>query len=145
MKEKTYVVIPFMAGTDDDTAIVFINATFQIKDDLVKRYPHPEFGPWLIEQIYDVQKILAEKKGLFKKKYICPSCATELNPDSRRPIESNYELAFLDFAPFTVKITIPAVECPQCKKICGIDLKDSLGCHLNDAIIHAFDSQNIKP
>ena len=145
MKESKFVVIPSMSGIDDEVSISLINATFQEKDDFVRKYPHPEFGPWLVEQISKRDKIFAIKKGLFKKVYVCPSCSSELNPDSRKPVEKVFELKYLDFSPFTVKLTVPSVECPQCKTICEIEIKNSLDYHIAEALIRSFETQNIKP
>jgi hypothetical protein len=145
MSEKKFVVIPSMTGTDGEVSVTLSNATFQEKNDSTKTYAHPEFGPWLIEQIYREQKILAVKKGLFKKIYVCPNCSSELNPDLRKSMEISFDLKHLDFSQFNVKITIPSVECPQCKKVCGIDIKGSLDNHLAEALIHAFQSKNIVP
>jgi hypothetical protein len=111
----------------------------------MKRYPDPDFGAWLIEEIYNKKKIFAERRGLFKKRLLCSSCSTELSRDSQVPKQIEYELKYKNFTPFTVRISIPSVECPQCKKICGVDATGALGYHLNEAIIHAFKSENIKP
>jgi hypothetical protein len=48
MKDKTYVTIPSMSGTDGDASVVLINATFQVENDSEKRFPHLEFGDNII-------------------------------------------------------------------------------------------------
>jgi len=145
MADKTYVTIPFMTGTDGAASVEFINVTFQEKNDFTKRYPDPDFGAWLIEEIYNLRKIFAVKRGFFRKRFLCPSCSTELSSDSQVRMQIVFELKYKNFTPFTMRITIPSIECPRCKKICGIDAIGSLGYHLNEAIIHAFKSENIKP
>ncbi len=144
-KNRTYVSIPFMTGSDGDASVTFINATFQKVNESKKRYPDPDFGAWIFEQIYVTKKILAERRGAFKKKSFCPSCSTELFPELREPKQIEYELKYKDFDPFVIQITIPSVICPLCGRICGIDLDGSLNNHLNEAIIAAFRSENIKP
>ena len=145
MKDKTYVSIPLMAGTDGDIAVEFINATFLVGNGQIKRYPDPDFGAWLMEEIYNKRKIFAEKRGFLKKKLLCSSCSTELDSFSRLPKQIEYEFKYKDLTPFIMRITIPSVECPHCKKMCGVDIDGSPGYHLNEAIIHAFESENIKP
>jgi hypothetical protein len=68
-----------MTGTYADASIVFMNAIFLLENESKKRYPDPNFGPWLIEEIYDNKKLLALKKGVFNKKLFSPECNTELN------------------------------------------------------------------
>ncbi|WKZ50310.1 MAG: hypothetical protein QY329_12690 [Anaerolineales bacterium] len=143
-KDMNYVVIPSMTGTDRDASITFINAVFQ-ENENVKRYPDPDFGAWLFEEVYNRKKILAERRGVFRKKISCASCGTELNPELKTPMKIEYELKFKDFNPFVLQITVPSVVCPQCDKISGVDLDGSLNDQLNEAMIAAFKSENIKP
>jgi hypothetical protein len=144
-KNITYVSIPLMTGSDGDTSVTFLNATFRKINESKKRYPDPDFGAWLIEQIYHVKKIMAERRGIFRKKSFCSSCGTELNAELRLLMQIDYELKYKDFDPFSLHITIPSVACPQCNKLSGIDLDGSLVYHLNEALIAAFKSENIKP
>lgn len=134
-----------MTGTDEDASVTFINATFQKTSRPVKRYPAPDFGIWLIEQIYNENKVMAEKTGVLKNRLLCSSCGTELNHNDQLLRKIEYELKYNDFDPFTMQIAIPSIVCPQCSKICGVDLNGSLSYHLNEAIIRAFKSEKIKP
>jgi hypothetical protein len=144
-KNNVYVSIPIMKGTEGDASITFVNATFQKVNESKKRYPDLDFGAWLIEQIYNEKKMMAERRGAFQKKLFCSSCGAELSPELREPKQIEYELAYKDFDPFVVQITIPSITCPQCSRICGVDLDGSLNNHLSEAIIAAFKSENIKP
>jgi hypothetical protein len=144
-KNRTCVSIPLMTGSDGDMSVAFLNATFQKINETKKRYPDPDFGVWLIEQIYNVKKIMAKRRGVFRKKSFCSSCGNELNPELRLPKQIDYELKYKDFDSFVLQIIIPSVTCPQCNKVSGIDLDGSLAYHLNEAIIAAFESENIKP
>ncbi|HPP64482.1 MAG TPA: hypothetical protein PKV01_14715 [Anaerolineales bacterium] len=67
MAKGALVVIPMISGTEEDVEASLINATFQVKDATTYKFPHPEFGAWLIEEIYAKQKINAKKEGLFKQ------------------------------------------------------------------------------
>jgi hypothetical protein len=144
MTDKTYLTIPYMAGTDGDILFAFINATFQAKTGSVKGYPGPDYGEWLIEEIYR-HLLLAEKQGLFKKRWLCPSCHADLGSVSPALKQVEYEFKYKNFPAFLVRMTVPFVECPQCMDSCGIDLQGSLSFHLQEAILRAFESENIKP
>jgi hypothetical protein len=134
-----------MSGVESLSAITFIDATFSTKDGDVKNYPAPIFGEWLITQIYEIIKRFAIKKGLFRKKFLCSGCLEELNVEIVRPIETEHQLQLDKFPPFRIRINLPSVECPHCRKICGIDLDGSASFNLNEAIMHAFESENIRP
>jgi hypothetical protein len=144
-KNRAYVSIPLMTGSDGDVSVTFHHATLQQIKESKKRYPDPDFGSWLIEQIYNAKKIMAERKGAFKKRLFCSSCGAELSPEYLGPKQIELELRYKDFKPFVMQITIPSVACPQCNKVCGVDLDGSLNDHLSEAIIAAFRSENIKP
>ena len=145
MKDKEYVTIPFMVGTDEDASVTFINTTFLKVNQTDNRYPDLDFGAWIIEQIYEKKKILATSRGIFKKILFCSSCHTKLDSELQALKQIECELKYKDFDPFFIHITIPSVICPQCNKICGIDLDGSLIDHINEATIAAFKSKNISP
>jgi phage FluMu protein Com len=148
MNEEVYVVIPLMTGAAGEASVTITNATFQITSSSIKRYPEKDFGIWLVEQISEIRKYLAKTSGFYgiiKKKYYCPSCSTKLDPNLRAPMETTFNLKYRDFTPFTLKITFPSIECPKCKKVSGIDIKDPPGSMVYKAILNAFSTENIKP
>ena len=145
MSEKKLVVIPKMIGTEENVTITFRDAPFQENEDSSRQFLHPEFGVWLNEQLYDWEKMFAIKRGLFKKRYWCPSCNTELNVAACTRIESSYKLEFSDYPSFFVDISMPSVMCPQCKKTCGIDFDGTLAFNLGEAMVHAFRSKDVRP
>ena len=75
--------MPLISGSEQDVEAALINATFQVKDTTTYKFPHGEFGTWLINEIYVNRKINAETEGLFKRRYVCSSCLSELNPESQ--------------------------------------------------------------
>jgi hypothetical protein len=147
MAKGELVVIPMISGIEEDVEASLINATFQVKDATAFKFPHPEFGAWLIEEIYVKQKINAKKEGLFKKKYVCSSCQSELNPESqaRGMIEFEIKYPFMELAPFQVRLTLPLVTCGNCKKKNVVDVKGVYDFRVPEALLHAFESRNIKP
>ncbi len=144
-KNKDYISIPSMTGADGGASVTFLDATFQKVNETKKRFPDPDFGAWLIEQIYNGKKVLAERRGVFRKRLFCPDCGTELESEPQEPKRIDCELKYKDFKPFVLQITLPAAQCPQCRKVSGMDRDGSLNNHLNEAIIAAFRSENIEP
>jgi hypothetical protein len=148
MAEKKYVVIPLMTGISGETSVTITNATFQIGNGEIKRYPDRNFGVWLVEQIDRKIKFLAISIGFFgiiHQKYYCPECLTQLNMNLRKPMETIMNLQYREYEPFILKITYPSVKCPKCNKVSGIDINDYKGTTIYGAINNAFSKENIKP
>ncbi len=144
MKEKKFITIPCISGIDDSVTATICNATFEDKRDGTKRYGNPIFGEMLIEEIYNRQKLFARKAKLFGKSDSCPECKTKLDPTTSSIRTLEFTTSIKPFEPYTVKLTLPTVECPNCKKICVLDPDGKLGFQLGEALIKAFDSENIK-
>jgi hypothetical protein len=145
MAKGELVVIPLISGSEEDVEAALVNATFQVIDATTYKFPHPEFGAWLINEIFEKQKIMASAQGLFKKKFLCSSCRTELNPDMQSRGVMEFELKFKELNPFQIRITIPSVECGNCHKRNVVDTKGVYGFRLPEALLHAFQERNIKP
>lgn len=147
MTKGELVILPLISGNEQDVEASLVNATFQVIDTSSYKFPHPEFGAWLINEIYANQKINAKKEGLFKKKYVCSSCQSELNPESqvRETLEFELKYPFIEFAPFQLRLTLPIVVCGNCKKKNVVDTKGVYDFRVAEALMHAFQSQNIKP
>jgi len=142
-KDKVYVTVPFMTGCDGEVCVSIMDASFIQKEGGKKIYPDSNFGPWLMEEIYDRQKIMATKRGLRSKSWHCSSCRMELNPDLAMFQKIQYTLKYKDLAPFNIQFVLPTVECPQCSKFCAVDPKGTMGYQLSEAILQAFKSENI--
>jgi hypothetical protein len=148
MNEKTYIHIPLMRGISGEASVIITNATFLKASDSTKRYPDKDFGLWLVSQISQGVGYLAKSSGFYgfiKKKYYCPSCSTQLDPNLRAPMDTILNLKYRNFEPFTLKITSPAVTCPKCGKVSGIDVTSHPGSMIYGAINNAFSIENIKP
>jgi hypothetical protein len=141
---KNLIVIPNMSGAEGDVKVTISNATVQDRWDHSLQFPDPEFGGWLLEQVFSREKVVAKRTGLLVKNYLCSSCQTELNPSLSTNLNSKYEFTFMDFPPFSVTFEMPSVVCPRCNKIRGIDLKGALQYQISQAIVQAFESKNIK-
>ncbi len=145
MKPQNWITVPQIIGKKDNVEITIVNISLRTTDGSTKHYPDSEFGAWLIEELLDRQKILATKKGIFNKRLLCSKCNTELNKELQTPMLIEYELKYNNMDPFIVKVSIPAVECPNCKKINGIDTNGVVYQNLLDAFVNAFESENVKP
>jgi len=145
MAKGELTVIPLISGSEEDVEVAMINATFEVKDATTYKFPHPEFGAWLINEIFEKQKIMAKAEGLFKKKFLCSSCRTELNSDTQTRGVLEFELKFKELNPFQMRITIPLVECGNCHKKNVVDTKGVYGFRIPEALLHAFQDRNIKP
>lgn len=145
MKEKDYITIDCMEGKDGNISVVFCGAPFRLEKDGTKRYIDPNFGAWLLEEIYRKNNLFCIKKGLFHKEWFCPSCQTKLNSNNTIQNQVEYKLEYKEYPSFTIQITLPSVICPECKKINAIDINGTLEYRVNEVIIQAFKSKNILP
>jgi hypothetical protein len=145
MAKGELVVIPLLSGSEKDVETVLINAPFQIKDSSTYKYPHPDFGFWLVTEIFEKQKIMAKTAGFFKKKFVCSSCQTELDPEKQIREAIDLELKFKGLDPFQLKIIMPFVKCAHCQKKNVVDVKGVYGFRIPEALLHALQAGNIKP
>ena len=141
---KKLITLSKLTGSDGAIKITMDKVTFQENEDHSLQFVHPEFAPWLSDQIFIWEKTLAIKQGLFRKKYYCSGCGAELDTSLRASVEASYQLEFSDYPPFSLNILMPGVICPQCQKACGIDLDNSFDYQITEALINIFKSANIK-
>lgn len=139
------VIIPEITGNEGDVIVRITNSPFKTRDDVSFKYLDPDFGYWLLNELYEIQKIFAGTKGIFTKIPFCPDCKAELVMARAINEQEKFELKYKELAPFYIMITLPWVECPICGRKCCIDLKGLMSFNLNEAIINAFRSKNIKP
>jgi hypothetical protein len=139
-----YVVIPYLMGADGEASVEINNLTVRVDQQSRLRFINPEFGAWLLDQIYEKHKILAIRRGLLRKTWTCPECDAELLPESAKPMSIEVKLETSGFVALVVTIRLPSVECPNCRRICGMDKKGSLPYHVNEAIVRALEGGKIK-
>lgn len=145
MNDKIWVTIPYLHGVQGDFAVTFIDATFSTPDNVRRTYPGADFVDWLLSEIYDNLQRFAIKKGLLSKKYYCPVCGDEINPDRYDFLQTEHRLRYKELSPFTIRIIVPSVRCPHCQKISGVDLDGKANYHLKEAILQAFKNERITP
>lgn len=147
MVKGELVVIPLLSGSDKDVEAVLVNATFQVKDASTYKYPHPDFGFWLVTEIFEKQKILAKAEGLFKKKFVCSSCRVDLNSESQAKgtIEFELKYPFTELVPFQLRLTLPIVVCSSCGKKNVVDVRGVYNNRISEALLRVFESGHIIP
>jgi hypothetical protein len=146
MDTNEYIVIPLMKGNSGEVTATITNATFRI-EKTQKRYVDKEYGKWLVQQIYnniDNQAKTSGFLGIIKNTYYCPKCSTNLDSNKRILAEKEFQLAYRNFQPFIIKITLPTVECSKCGKESVIDTSSQPGSSVYGAIIRAFESEDIN-
>jgi transcription elongation factor Elf1 len=145
MASYRIVIIPEISGNEGEVEVSFTNSAFKTRDDLSFKYPEPDFGSWLLEELYESHKIFAGIRGVFKKKPFCPNCNAELTSVPSIVEQEEFELKFREFPTFHIKITLPWAKCPLCGRKYCLDTNGLMKFNVNEAIIDAFRSKNIKP
>jgi hypothetical protein len=144
---KQFIVLPNLTGHYGEASVTLTNPTFLLNSRSEKHYPDKYFGAWLVTQINERVTHFAKTSGFFgilKKKYLCPSCSGQLDPNPREPVSTVLEMNYKDFTPFSLQITIPSVTCPKCGFICAIDVNDPPGSMIFGAINNAFEKESIR-
>lgn len=147
MTKGELVVIPLISGIDKDVEAALVNATFQVENASAYKYPHPDFGFWLVTEIFRKQKIFATTKGFFKKHFVCSYCQGVLNQElqSQGTIELNLKYPFMEIAPLQLRLTLPTVVCDSCGKMNIVDVRGVYNNRISEALLRAFESRNIMP
>jgi hypothetical protein len=87
---------------------------------------------------------VARRKGLFKKRYLCPGCGGELPDEAGTHATLERTLTLLDSAPFSATVSVPLYRCGSCGVAAmhpGEDRTDAL----MKAASQAFQSAGIPP
>ena len=147
MAKDELVVIPLISGIDQDVEATLVNATFRVKNDSEYKYPHPDFGFWLVTEIFRKQKIFATNKGFFKKHFICSYCQEALNQEiqAQGTLEFQLKYPFIEIEPFQLRLTLPTVVCNACGKRNVVDVRGVYNHRISEALLRAFESRKITP
>lgn len=87
---------------------------------------------------------VARKKGLFKKRYLCPGCGGELPDEAGTHATLERTLTLMDSAPFSATVSVPLYRCGSCGVAAmhpGEDRTDAL----MKAAAQAFQTAGIPP
>ena len=112
-----------------------------------KRFLTPDFPMRLIDSLVKAESPdlpIAQKKGLLKKRYLCPRCSGELPGEPGTHVTLERELALKDSAPFIATVSVPLYHCAGC----GVDAMrpgEELTNALMKAASQAFQSASIPP
>lgn len=82
-----------------------------------KRFLTPDFPLRLIDSLAKAATPdlpVAQKKGLLKKRYLCPGCGGELPDEAGTHATLERALALKDSAPFNATLSVPLYRCGGC-------------------------------
>ncbi len=145
MVDKDYISIDCLKGKKGNISVMFLGAPFRVENEKTKRLIDPNFGAWLLEEIYNRNNLFCKRKGFLHKEWFCPSCKTMLKISNTIQNQFRLTLVYKEYPSFILQLTLPSVICPKCKEIMGIDIDGLLSYQLNEAIIQAFKSESILP
>ncbi|MDX1376358.1 MAG: hypothetical protein R3357_12375 [Burkholderiales bacterium] len=112
-----------------------------------KRFLTPDFPMRMIDSLAKAETPdlpVAHKKGLLKKRYLCPGCGGELPQDAGTHATLERSLALKDSAPFNATVAVPLYRCGGCGVAAmrpGNEMTDAL----MRAAAQAFQSAGIPP
>jgi hypothetical protein len=112
-----------------------------------KRFLTPDFPMRLIDSLTKAETPdlpVAQKKGLLKKRYVCPGCGGELpnEPGTHATLERS--LTLKDSAPFSAMVAVPLYHCAGCGQA-AMHPGDEMTNALMKAAAQAFQSGGIPP
>jgi len=87
---------------------------------------------------------MAQKKGLLKKRYLCPGCGGELPDEAGTHATHEHALALKDSAPFSATLSVPLYHCSGCG-VAAMRPGDEMTNALMKAATQAFRSAGIPP
>lgn len=109
-----------------------------------KRLVAPEFAVRMMETLLADDSFApvdeAAQKGLFRKRYCCPSCGQALDEASGDHFVTESELEIGGLNAFSVKVDLPKYRCAAC----GHESVEPVE-HLRKASVEAFRSAGIAP
>jgi hypothetical protein len=109
-----FIVIPKLVGRYEQVRVSFIGASFLRSQAAQARYADDEFGPFILDNIFDRQSILSKYKGVLKKAHHCRKCNADLTGLKTRRRKFSLDLSYKQLPPFKVEIEMPAVPCRAC-------------------------------
>lgn len=146
--ECRLVEIPPFQGSDNEVGVTFFGLFCQACSvgEHEKKYPYPDFGADLINEIYSSGAFPASKtKGfLFWKTQRCSRCGSEVDLQSKRQRKIEGRIALAKLPPFRLVIDGPVASCRRCGAS-EIYADDETSFQINEAIINAFETVKIKP
>jgi len=112
-----------------------------------KRFLTADFPMRLIDSLVKAKTPdlpVAQKKGLLKKRYLCPGCGGELpsEPGTHATVERS--LTLKDSAPFSATVAVPLYHCAGCGQA-AMHPGDEMTNALMKAAAQAFQSAGIPP
>jgi hypothetical protein len=112
-----------------------------------RRFLAPDFPLRLIDSLakLDAPDLpVARKKGVFKKRYLCPDCGGTLPDEAGSHAMLERTLTLLDSTPFSAKVSVPLYRCGGCGVAAMHPGEDTTNA-LMKAAAQAFQTAGIPP
>jgi len=112
-----------------------------------KRFLTADFPMRLIDSLATAETPdlpVAQKKGLLKKRYLCPGCGDELPPEPGTHATLERKLALKDSAAFNATVAVPLYHCGGCG-VAAMHPGDEMANALMKAAAQAFQTAGIPP
>lgn len=112
-----------------------------------KRFLTPDFPMRLIDSLAQAETPelpVARKKGLLKKRYMCPGCDGALPDEVGTHATLERSLALKDSAPFNATVSVPLYRCGSCG-VAAMRPGEEMTNALMKAAANAFQSAGIPP
>jgi len=112
-----------------------------------KRFLTADFPMRLIDSLVKAESPdlpVAQKKGLLKKRYLCPGCSGELPNEAGTHATVERALALKDSAPFSATLSVPLYHCGGCG-VAAMRPGEEVTNALMKAAAQAFQTAGIPP
>lgn len=112
-----------------------------------KRFLTPDFPLRLVDSLAKADQPdlpVAQKKGLFKKRFFCPGCGGQLPDEAGTHATLERELALKDSAPFSATLSVPLYHCTGCG-VAAMRPGEERTSALMKAAAQAFQTAGIPP
>jgi hypothetical protein len=112
-----------------------------------KRFLTPDFPVRLIDSLAKAdtpERPVAQRKGLFKKRYLCPGCGEGLADEAGTHATFERTLELKDSAPFSATLSVPLYHCAGCG-VAAMRPGEEIANAVMKAAAQAFQNAGIPP
>ncbi|MDH3386441.1 MAG: hypothetical protein OEN02_00935 [Gammaproteobacteria bacterium] len=145
--ETELTLIEAVDGEADALRITLRNLPLLACQQGHRQFIRPQFGAELLTHLtqQDEPELPAgEEKGLFKKKYLCASCAADLEPKPDHRHMFSFDVKLEDIDPVGVDLSMPVYRCSACGKE-QLHSQKEIRKLTPAALAHAFEAADIPP
>lgn len=141
-----YGELPVLAGNEQSCRVALRNVPVMLCANGHKRLLYPSFVTELMDVLARPETTglrVGEKRGLFRKRFLCAKCASEIQTESKALAEYKTSLRLKDVMDsIGIALTMPIVRCEACGNEQLADESDLM--QLFKALTHAFRSADVN-